>query len=80
MSDRRKLMHLLFTVLLFAAFAFSSICVSPVYAKKHKKAIRIDEIVVFGDSLSDVGNLWVATLGADETVPHVAAILRGAIF
>nr|WP_319493081.1 SGNH/GDSL hydrolase family protein [uncultured Desulfobacter sp.] len=60
MRDVRKSLSLLFAVLLFATLACSSICVSPLFAK------GIDEIVVFGDSLSDTGNLYFATTPTDE--------------
>lgn len=56
MSGVRKSTRLLFTVLFFITLACSSICISPLYAED------ITEIVVFGDSLSDTGNLYVATM------------------
>ena len=52
MSEVRKSMRLLFTILFLIAFACSSICISPLYAED------IEEIVVFGDSLCDTGNLY----------------------
>nr|WP_321398221.1 SGNH/GDSL hydrolase family protein [uncultured Desulfobacter sp.] len=60
MREVRKSLSLLFVVLLFATLACSSICVSPLFAK------GIEEIVVFGDSLSDTGNLYFATTPTDE--------------
>lgn len=52
MREVKKSMRLLFTVLFFITLACSSICISPLYAKNFK------EMVVFGDSLSDTGNLY----------------------
>jgi len=63
MREVRKSMRLLFTVLFFITLACSSICISPLYAGDLEK---IHEIVVFGDSLSDTGNLYVATMPTEE--------------
>lgn len=66
MCEVRKSMRLLSTVLFFIAFACSSICISPLYAKNFEE---IQEIVVFGDSLSDTGNLYVETGGTFPASP-----------
>ncbi len=52
MREVRRSMRLLSTVLVFITLACSSIFISPLYAKNFK------EMVVFGDSLSDTGNLY----------------------
>jgi len=65
MRNVSKSLSSLFAVLLFVTLACSSVCVSPSFAK------CIDEIVVFGDSLSDTGNLYFATTPTDANSDSV---------
>lgn len=71
MSEVKQSMRLLFTALFFITLACLSICISPLNAKNLGK---IHEIVVFGDSLSDIGNLYRAT---NKTFPESPPYYKG---
>ncbi|MBN1930784.1 MAG: SGNH/GDSL hydrolase family protein [Desulfobacterales bacterium] len=55
MKELRKISYFLFATAMLVAVFVSTIFISPAHARK------IEEIIVFGDSLSDTGNLYVTS-------------------